>query len=80
MRLGILRLPQSTTEEEMEIRTYYVLSLTTGTMLSQQMHPFPVIDGDRDDRIDSGTRALQVFTDHKRAFEYLRRVLYERPH
>jgi hypothetical protein len=67
--------------EEMEMgRDYYVLGLTTKGhfLLSQRMVVFPVIDGDDDERIPSGARALQVFADHKRAAEYLGREMPER--
>jgi hypothetical protein len=65
--------------EEMEVgRDYYVLGLTTkGHFLSQRTVPFPLIDGDDDERIPSGATALQVFADHKRAAEYLG---FEMPH
>jgi hypothetical protein len=67
-------------EEKMELgTTYYVLSLTTKShWLSQSTMPFPVIDGESDERIPPDSRALQVFADHKRATEYLGREIPNR--
>ncbi len=66
--------------EEMEMRRdYYVLGMTTkGHFLVQRTVAFPVIDGDDDERIPSGTTALHVFADHKRAAEYLGGVMPDR--
>jgi hypothetical protein len=66
--------------EALEVgKVYYVLGLTTkGPWLSQYTVAFPVLDAADDERIPSGAKALQVFADHKRASEYLGRVMPEK--
>ena len=66
--------------QELEMgRNYYVLGMTTKAhFLRQRTEAFPVIDGDVDERIPSGTKALGVFASHKRAAEYLGDVTPDR--